>query len=194
MIMSKRIWIIGIMAVVLLVAAGTAIAYYGEDIFPSAGAKEQPTGEQPVGEQPIEAEAKLLQAEGTLVGRIDSHSLEIEIDGENKAFGLSDELRDEEFYSGPITVKYYEDKDGRSIITEADFAVPQRGEVATAMGIFSGRADNHTVEIMIDDEPRAFGLDQGISFDGIEEGDEVFIAYQENEQGRIVIVKVEKQS
>lgn len=182
--MNKRIWIAGIIVVVLLAATGTAIAYYSEDIFPSARS----------GEQPIEAEGKLHQAEGILAGRIDSHSIEIEIDGESKAFGLSDELREKEFYPGRIAIKYYVDKDGRSIITEADFTVPERGEVGTARGIFSGRADNHTVEIMIDGEAMAFGLDQGISFDGIEEGDEVFIAYQENEHGRIVIIKVEKQS
>ncbi len=34
--MNKRIWIAGIIVVVLLAATGTAIAYYSEDIFPSA--------------------------------------------------------------------------------------------------------------------------------------------------------------
>ena len=128
---------------------------------------------------------------GIFNGRIDSHSVEIEVGGEARVYGLSQGLRDVEFAPGPINFKYYVDKDGRSIITEAEFTKDEGGPVQTAEGVFSGLADNHTVEIEIGGEARAFGLDVGISFAGITEGEQVFIAYREM-GGRPVIIKVER--
>lgn len=126
-----------------------------------------------------------------MVGRIDSHSVEIEINGEPTAFGLSDALRESDFAAGEISFKYYIDQDGRPIITEADWTKDEAGAVHTAEGVFNGLADSHTVEIAIGGEARAFGLSDGISFTGIVEGDAVFIAYREG-AGRPVIIKAEK--
>ncbi len=140
-------------------------------------------------EDPVDR--KPLTAKGVLTGRIDSHSVEIEIDGEPRAFGLSDALRAAEFTAGPISFKYYVDKNGYFIITEAVWTKEEGGAVQTAEGIFNGQADNHTVEIEVNGEARAFGLAGGISFTGIKEGEQVFIAYQES-GGRPVIIKVER--
>ena len=129
--------------------------------------------------------------EGIFTGRIDNHSVEIEINGEPRVFGLSDGLREAEFATGPISFKYYVDKNGRSIITEAEFTKDEGGAVQTAEGVFNGQADSHTVEIEIAGEARAFGLAVGISFTGITEGEQVFIAYREM-GGRPVIIKVER--
>ncbi len=135
---------------------------------------------------------KLQSAEGIITGRIDSHSIEIKVNGEYKAFGLSEELRDKDFTCGEINFKYYVDSNGRMIITEADFQERTLGEVKTAEGTFSGLADGHTAEIIIDGKPISFGLEQYISFIGIDEGDDIFIAYQEDASGRLVIIKIEK--
>lgn len=183
--MKKTVWITGIVVLALLIITGTAIAYFSEQRPPVLADK----GEE---EQPVEAEVKLFGGEGVFNGRIDSHSVEIEINGEIKVFGLSEAVRDTEFHRGDITFKYFVDKNGKPVIAEADFEVSQRGEVKNAEGIFSGLADSHTAEIIIDGEPFSFGLDQGISFDGIEEEDEIYIVYQENELGRLVIIKIEK--
>jgi len=128
---------------------------------------------------------------GIFTGRIDSHSVEIEVGGEPRVYGLSQGLRDVEFAPGPISFKYYVDKYGRSIITEAEFTKDEGGPVQTAEGVFNGQADSHTVEIEIGGEARAFGLAVGISFTGITEGEQVFIAYREM-AGRPVIIKVER--
>jgi hypothetical protein len=133
----------------------------------------------------------VLSAAGIFTGRIDSHSVEIKVNGEPRAFGLSDALRDAEFAAGPISFKYYVDKNGRSIITEADWTKAETGAVQTAEGIFNGQADNHTVEIKIGGEAKAFGLAEGISFAGIKEGEQVFIAFQQI-GGRPTIIKVER--
>ncbi len=134
----------------------------------------------------------VISAEGHLVGRIDSHSVEIELDGKPQAFALGEELREKEFAPGEIRFQYYVDENGRSVITEADFQEPRDGEVHTAEGVFSGLADSHTAEIEIGGVPKAFGLDENIDFAGLEEGQELFIAYQEDETGRQVIIKIEK--
>jgi len=137
-------------------------------------------------------ENKIYESEGILTGRIDNHSVEIEVEGLPKAFALNEALQAQEFAKGPITFKYYVDKNGRSIITEADFQEPRQTEVHTAEGIFQGLADNHTAEIEINGEYRSFALDADISFAGFDEGEKIFIAYQENEQGRQEIIKIEK--
>ncbi len=212
--MKKRSWVTLIIVLAFFVATGTAIAYIADGVLTfgseKAGAQEK-SAEDEADARPVEVESREVEPEevdseesekaeeadlksgkGTFVGRIDSHSVEIETDGEIRVFGLSNELRDEEFHRGEIAFRYYEDKNGRAVIKEATFEVPKRGETKTAEGIFNGFADNHTVEISINGEERAFGLDEGISFEGIDEEEEVFIAYQENEHGRIIIVKVER--
>ncbi|UNC92233.1 hypothetical protein [Candidatus Contubernalis alkaliaceticus] len=135
---------------------------------------------------------ELQSAEGILTGRIDSHSVEIKVNGKHQAFGLSEALLEKEFAVGEISFKYYIDKNGRSIITEADFQKPRKDEIKTAQGIFSGLADNHTVEIEINGKPTSFGLEDYVTFIGVEEGQEIFIAYQEDAaRERPVIIKIE---
>ena len=137
-------------------------------------------------------EKEVHRAEGILTGRIDNHSVEIEVGGQPKAFALSEALQEKDFARGEIRFQYYVDINGRSIITEADFQEPRQTEVHTAEGNFMGLADNHTAEIVINGEPKSFALDEDISFAGFAEGEKIFIAFQENEQGRQEIIKVEK--
>ena len=134
---------------------------------------------------------EILTGEGVVAGRIDSHSVKIEVDGELKVFGISDELRDQEFHAGEITFKYYLDENERNIIIEAELEEPERGEKHTAEGIFTGLADRHTAELKIDGEYRAYGLAKNIDFNGIDVGEILWIVYQENENGREEIVKIE---
>ncbi len=132
------------------------------------------------------------QTEGILTGRIDNHSVEIEVGGEPQAFALSEALQEKDFARGTISFQYYVAENGRSIITAADFQKPRQTEVHTAEGIFQGLADNHTAEIEINGEPTPFALNGEITFTGLAIGEKIFIAYQENEQGRQEIIKIEK--
>ncbi|MGM0688353.1 MAG: hypothetical protein ACQESO_02100 [Bacillota bacterium] len=177
--MQKKVWIV-IIAVAILALAGGAIA--AQNILIS--------DREPIAEPAAQA-FEVFNGTGNLTGRIDNHSVEIEIDGELRVFGLSNELREAEFAPGPISFKYYVDKNGRSIITEAEFTKDEDGAVQTAEGVLNGQTDSHTVEIEIGGEARAFGLAEGISFTGINEGEQVFIAYREI-GGRPVIIKVER--
>lgn len=177
--MKKKVWIIVAVAVILVLGAGTITAqnFLGGNTsmdFESA-------------------EPEVLSEEGNLIGRIDNRSVEIEVNGETRAFGLSDALREVDFTEGPISFKYYVDENGSSIITEADWTKDEGGAVQTAEGIFNGLADSHTVEIEVEGQPRSYGLAEGISFNGIKDGETVFIAYREI-GGRLVIVKVERMS
>lgn len=177
--MQKKVWIV-IIAAAVLVLLGGAIA--AQNIL---------NGDREPAVEPAGSAPEVFNDTGSLTGRIDNHSVEIEVDGEPRVFGLSDGLREAELAPGAISFKYYVDKNGRSIITEAEFTKDERGAVQTAEGVFNGQVDSHTVEIEIGGEARAFGLDAGISFTGIKEGDQVFIVYREM-GGRPAIIKVER--
>jgi hypothetical protein len=181
--MRTKVWPLVIVLSILALAAGsiTAQNLLGGD------AEKQPAQEEL--ETPITGEVR--SAEGILIGRIDNHSVEIEMNGTPTAFGLSAALMEKNFAAGRISFKYVQ-QNGRMVITEANCQEAEEIAVLTAEGIFSGQADSHTVEIEIDGSATAFGLATGISFDTIEEGEPVFIAYQEETGGRPVIVKVER--
>jgi|GEM_PF-6426783 len=203
--MTKKFWIMGAVILILALAAGTITAQSiweervenqpEKEIEEEAPEKclepeESMKGE---GEEDRDREdINLRKGEGMLTGRIDSHSVEIKVKGNHQAFGLSEEMRDKEFAPGDISFKYYVDDQGRSIITQADFQSPRESEVHTTEGIFRGKADSHTVEIEIEGKPRAFGVEENLSFAGIDTGQELFIAYQEDDRGREVIIKIEK--
>ena len=203
--MTKKFWVMGAVILILALAAGTITAQSiweqrvenqpGKEIGEEAPDKYLEPEESMKGEREEEKEREsinLKRGEGVLTGRIDSHSVEIKVKGTHQAFGLSDEMRDKEFAPGDISFKYYVDDQGRSIITQADFQKTMESEVYTAEGIFRGKADSHTVEIEIEGKPRAFGVEETLSFTGINPGQELFIAYQEDERGREIIIKIEK--
>ncbi len=175
--MKGKVWIIVAVAVILALGAGTITA---QNIL---GGNTNRDFES--------AAPEVLNEEGIMIGRIDNHSVEIEVNGEARVFGLSEELREMAFAEGPISFNYYVDKNGRSIITEADWTKDEGGAVQKSEGVFNGLVDSHTVEIEVEGQPQSFGLDEGISFVGIKEGEPVFIAYREI-GGRLVIVKVER--
>lgn len=54
-------------------------------------------------------------------------------------------------------------------------------------GIFTGQIDSSSVEIIIDGQPRAFGLGTGVSITGISDGAEVFFAYVEEETRPVLL-------
>ncbi len=206
--MKKRYWLFGIIVLVVAVAAvSLAVQDTGENSEDPApeeeaqleegeqgNAREETNDDSSDRENGQEAgtERQIHSATGMLTGRIDSGSVEIEIDGQPQAFALSDELREKEFASGAISFRYFVDENGRSVITQADFLEPREGEVHTAEVTFVGLADSHTAEVEMNGEARAFGLDENISFTGIDTGERIIIFYQENEQGRQEIIKIEK--
>lgn len=189
--MTKNFWIMGAVILILALAAGTITA---QNIWESRVDNHQEKEKEKEVEAPAECPEpeEALKGEGVLTGRIDSHSVEIQVEGEPQAFGLSEKMRDKEFAPGNISFKYFVDDQGRSVITQAEFQKPRDAEIRTAEGVFRGKADSHTVEIEIEGKPRAFGVEENLSFTGINPGQELFIAYQEDDRGREVIIKIEK--
>ena len=201
--MKMKYWLFGIIILVLAVASVTIATQNAsekgdpaqEEVAHEEGEEENGNDDNMGRENGEVEESKEIEkhsAEGLLTGQIDSHSVEIEIDGQPLAFALSDELRDKEFASGKISFRYYVDENGRSVITQADFQEPREGEVDTAEVTFIGLADSHTAEVEMNGEARAFGLGENISFTGIDTGERIIIFYQKNEQGRQEIIKIEK--
>ena len=159
--MQKKVWTV-IIAVAILALAGGAIA--AQNIL---------TGDREPVTEPAVPTSEIFNDTGNLTGRIDSHSVEIEIDGEPRVFGLSNELREAEFAPGPISFKYKVDQNGRSIITEAEWTKAGKSTMETADGIFNGQADNHTVEIRVGREDRSFTFAGEIAVDNLHPGDKV---------------------
>ncbi len=194
--MKKKFWLMAIFVLVFAVAAAGIAAHNAagnetpapsEEVQQEEGSKEQ---EKTTAE--TTKEYTVHQATGILTGRIDNHSVEIEVEGEPQAFALGEALQEKDFARGPISFQYYVAENGRFIITAADFQEPRQTEIHTAEGIFQGLADNHTAEIEINGEPTPFALNGEISFTGLTIGEKIFFAYQENEQGRQEIIKIEK--
>jgi len=63
----------------------------------------------------------------------------------------------------------------------------------TKEGVYSGRIDSHSSEIMIDGEPVAVQIQNVLEvIDQINEGDHVIFTYEENEYGQMVIINIKK--
>ncbi|MDO9533736.1 MAG: protease complex subunit PrcB family protein [Bacillota bacterium] len=61
----------------------------------------------------------VMEVHGVLVGQIDSNSVEINVDGEPKAFRLAEQILIEEFNDGDnIIIDYYTDEHGRFILNK----------------------------------------------------------------------------
>ena len=63
----------------------------------------------------------------------------------------------------------------------------------TKEGVYSGRIDNHSSEIMIDGEPVAVQIEKVVDLiEQLEEGDRIIFTYVENEHGQMVLTSIKK--
>ncbi|MGM0651380.1 MAG: hypothetical protein ACQES4_01170 [Bacillota bacterium] len=134
----------------------------------------------------IKVEAEVIHAEGTYVGQIDTNSVEIEVDGQFRAYALNEGLDIEEIEDGSRIKFSYRDE-ARPILESIEvIEAPIEDEndmVLTGEGTLIGLIDSRSVEIEIH---RAFMLGEGVSAEGIEEGSLVAFTFTEAGQRAVI--------
>lgn len=124
--------------------------------------------------EPVGDDNEELSGEGVLEGQIDAHSVEISI---KRSFLLSDAVSAEGIEIGSL-VAFGFTEDGRKATIYSLEAVDEPLEGRIMHGILTGRSDDRTIEIQYH---QAFGLDEGVSIEGIGDGDEVIYTYYQAE-------------
>jgi hypothetical protein len=136
-------------------------------------------------EEPVGDDNDELTGEGVLEGQIDAHSVEISI---KRIFVLSDVVSAEEIEIGSL-VAFGFTENGRKAIIYSLEAVNEPLEGRIMHGILTGRPDDRTVEI---EYHQAFGLDEGVSIEGIGDGAEVVYTYYQAEHRPVLTSIAEK--
>jgi Cu/Ag efflux protein CusF len=137
----------------------------------------------------VEQVIPTLTAEGIYNGQIDSHSVEIEVGGETKAFAIGEDLSLEGLESGAVIEFTYREEEHRPIILSIDsIELPAGGDEGELVGegILVGLIDAQSVEIQIN---RAFILADDISvddIDNIEDGSLVAFSFMESGQRAVI--------
>lgn len=147
----------------------------------------------------IEEKEAVREGEGIYTGQIDSHSVEIEVDGQYMAFGLAENLDVDHITDGSrVAFSYLDSNNARpvllsiTVLEEPDNngnAEPGGSGTAELVGegILSGQIDANSVEIEI---IRPFALGAGVDITGIEDGSLVAFTYTESGQ-RAVLNSIE---
>jgi hypothetical protein len=136
-------------------------------------------------EEPVGDDNDELTGEGVLEGQIDAHSVEISI---KRIFVLSDVVSAEEIEIGSL-VAFGFTENGRKATIYSLEAVNEPLEGRIMHGILTGRPDDRTVEI---EYHQAFGLDEGVSIEGIGDGAEVVYTYYQAEHRPVLTSIAEK--
>jgi hypothetical protein len=136
-------------------------------------------------EEPVGDDNDELTGEGVLEGQIDAHSVEVSI---KRIFVLSDVVSAEEIEIGSL-VAFGFTENGRKAIIYSLEAVNEPLEGRIMHGILTGRPDDRTVEI---EYHQAFGLDEGVSIEGIGDGAEVVYTYYQAEHRPVLTSIAEK--
>jgi hypothetical protein len=136
-------------------------------------------------EEPVGDDNDELTGEGVLEGQIDAHSVEVSI---KRIFVLSDVVSAEEIEIGSL-VAFGFTENGRKATIYSLEAVNEPLEGRIMHGILTGRPDDRTVEI---EYHQAFGLDEGVSIEGIGDGAEVVYTYYQAEHRPVLTSIAEK--
>lgn len=122
----------------------------------------------------------ILEGDGIFVGQIDSQSVEIEIDGRPKAFGLDEGVSVADISDGSKVVFSFHDAADRPILQSIEM-IDGADPYLKGEGIYNGRIDSRSVEIEFDGQPKAFALDRKAEVDNLVEGSRVVFTYEEGE-------------
>jgi len=137
----------------------------------------------------VQQEQVILEEQGILTGQIDSQSVEIEIDGQPRAFVLAEGVSVADISDGsPVNFTYVEEED-RPVLYSIE-AVKIEEDILHGEGVYNGQIDSNSVEIETDGQPTAFALDEEVSVDDIEDGSKVAFTYTETGH-RAVIESIE---
>ena len=133
--------------------------------------------------QSIEAigtEDEVLVGEGIYIGQIDSHSVEIEVEGQPEAFAIGEEISLEGLeYGSRIAFTYREEQYRLLLLTVQIIEEPLDGGIDNlgGEGILEGQIDSQSVEIK---RNRVFILGEKVSVENIENGSLVAFTYTES--------------
>ncbi|HED24816.1 MAG TPA: hypothetical protein ENN91_06795 [Firmicutes bacterium] len=126
-------------------------------------------------EETPSAEQIILSGEGVFVGQIDSQSVEIEINGQPRAFALGTGVSVTGIADGAeVSFTYVEEE--RPVL----LSIEEKGVVREGEGIYTGQIDSHSVEIEVDGQYMAFGLAENLEVDDIADGSRVAFSYRES--------------
>ncbi|OZI13693.1 hypothetical protein CEW92_00170 [Bacillaceae bacterium SAS-127] len=178
---------------------------------------ESETPESAEGDKESEVAVEEVEAKGIYNGMADPHTVEINVDGEDKAFQVNPEGEEVKKFDaleeGSEVTFVYKTEGEQMTITQVKSVEPKQeveseatepakepteNEAAVdeveAIGIYNGMADLHTVELNVDGEDQAFQInpegEEVKKFDALEEGTEVTFVYKtEGEQMTITQVK-----
>lgn len=137
----------------------------------------------------VEQAIATLTAEGIYNGQIDSHSVEIEVGGETKAFSIGEGLSLDGLESGAIIKFTYREEEYRPLLISIDsIELPSGGDegVLVGEGILVGLIDAQSVEIQIN---RAFVFADDIGADdisAIDDGSLVVFSFMESGQRAVI--------
>ncbi len=137
----------------------------------------------------IEQVIAALTAEGIYNGQIDSHSVEIDVDGEPKAFSIEEDISLDGLESGAMIKFTYREEEYRSLLISIDsIELPSGGDEGELVGegILVGLIDAQSVEIQIS---RAFILAEDIGADdisAIDDGSLVAFSFMESGQRAVI--------
>lgn len=131
-----------------------------------------------------------LAGQGIFLGWIDSHSLEIEIDGSPRSFGIGDNVDLGGIQEGTFISFTYLENEEQPVLLSIKTIEEESPKIFEAAGIYNGQIDSHSVEMEINGEATAFALGDEVSVENLDEGMPVDITYIEK-QGRFVLLSVE---
>ncbi|MBW6463514.1 MAG: hypothetical protein K0B84_04945 [Firmicutes bacterium] len=122
----------------------------------------------------------VLEGVGILTGQIDSQSVEIEINGQYRAFALGEGVSIEGIADGSTIAFTYIEEEARPVLLSIEI-LESAAESLTGEGIFSGQIDSNSVEIEVDGEPKAFAVAPEVSLANLESGSRIEFTYREEE-------------
>lgn len=138
----------------------------------------------------VEQVTPVLTAEGIYNGQIDSHSVEIEVGGETKAFSIGEDLSLDGLESGAIIQFTYREEEHRPLLISIDsIELPSGGDegVLVGEGILVGLIDAQSVEVQIN---RAFVLADDIDVGDVSEiADGSLVAFSFMEIGQRAVIE-----
>ncbi len=137
----------------------------------------------------------IIKINGVYVGQIDSHSIEIKINGESKAFEIENIIQPFESLNleegEGVMLSYVKNDSGQLVINNINRIINTDGNrIIQAEGKYIGQIDSHSIEVNITGELKDFQiLDVIKQFNELDlkEGDSIKFSYQKNSDGLLVI-------
>jgi len=147
-------------------------------------------------DQVDKSENERMSETGIYIGQIDNNSVEIEVNDKPISFILTDETKEaieKVDENEKIKFVYFQNQDKQFVLVSITKTDSSEEVSKTDIGIYVGQIDNFSIEVQVDDTPKAFiSYDMDKLLKGIMEGDKVEVQYTENEQGQLDLKSIKK--